>query len=616
MHFSYYAVQPIQFLKLIFRFLFIYILFCNGSFVQAQVIKKAFQPRTSNLTGDPYKAKKNFRLQGDFIMIGNTNLVPQNNSQNNKQVELFKASGTAYNDSYAEFKLPDGLDIACTEIIYAGLYWSGRAANTRLDPQTNEPVIEWFRRLSRASFPRLVQTDNSARSGGDGLKPKEVSFYTPKSSVRLTASDIYFDYQSSDGLYTAYYDVTNFVRESKTGLYTVGDIATNGGTDLTALKHGLSAGWGMIIIYKNPRLPMKDITVYDGFGFVKPASGANVYTDVSVSGFTAAKNGEVKVKLGVMAVEGDRDEKGDYFQIKNQQTGDFENLKHDKNSFDNFFNSSVVTGNTVRNPNREDNFGTDIAVFDLNNQNNKYINNLQQNTIFRFGSTADIFALYNITLAVDADLPEDYIKPEFKSVLNPVTVLCDNGNAFLKADASVNSVKWEYLESGRWKELPDPAFKNLQASGSNLHITHSSENIDGLKVRAKIPYGICQLYNETEIRIEKGFIKQPENAAVLAGKNDIVSVQTAGRPVVWEYLEKQTGLWKIINAMDFENHLIASDFELKIQKADKRLKDLRVRAVIKNKDCEIESREAIIKINTPLMVISNSMISSKITKNN
>ena len=97
-------------------------------------VRVDFLPRQSSQAPSPYTNQKNYNLQGDFKMLGNTNLTLVNyavdgtsssNDNPMKYVDVDNVPGTV-NSSMSELVLDGG---SCTEIIYAGLYWSGRAHN-------------------------------------------------------------------------------------------------------------------------------------------------------------------------------------------------------------------------------------------------------------------------------------------------------------------------------------------------------------------------------------------------------------------------------------------------------------------------------------------------------
>ena len=106
------------------------LLFGNVFTAEAQV-KKAYTQRTSSYTPN----KKIYNIQGDFTIIGNTNLTLQNygddttNANPMVYVDVDR-DATTLNSSSATLALSteNGAIPSCSKIIFAGLYWTGRSA--------------------------------------------------------------------------------------------------------------------------------------------------------------------------------------------------------------------------------------------------------------------------------------------------------------------------------------------------------------------------------------------------------------------------------------------------------------------------------------------------------
>lgn len=477
--------------------------------VSAQV-KKDFKQRTSSQVPKPFKNEKVYSLQGDFTMIGNTNLTlvefnGGSNAGTMKYVDIDNDPSTI-NSSSSTLVLENP---ECSEIVYAGLYWTGRAHDIDKKSIRESPDVfsvdsfsdsRWFTFSNESvfsnysldistvyyergyNFPQYnfkingkkltIRFDSNYRvsyqANGSGVfisaegqvfngggntviftfeKPlvvngveihqitrdnKFLSSYTNKNNnVRLkinqgksslktldkrivkfkkgdnkyidivaNPTDIYYPKSTEGAMYAAYADVTNYVRENGVGEYFVADMALNegngGGT-------GFYGGWGMVVIYKNQSMNWRNITVFDGYGYMSKAVGS---ATLRVEGFRAVQKGDVKIKMGMMAGEGDEDISGDYFHIWNNSQWGWNPLQHEKNSINNFFNSSIYTGGNPRNPNIDNNTGIDIAMFELDNRGNQLIGNNQESTTFAFGSNQDTYIIHNIVFAVDAYVPE------------------------------------------------------------------------------------------------------------------------------------------------------------------------------------------------------------------
>lgn len=88
----------------------------------------------SHRVGNPAPQNNVFKIRGDFAIIGNTNLTlvdstEINNSFNDMKYVDIDGDASTLNSSAATlvFSQENGADPNCSEIIYAGLYWSGRA---------------------------------------------------------------------------------------------------------------------------------------------------------------------------------------------------------------------------------------------------------------------------------------------------------------------------------------------------------------------------------------------------------------------------------------------------------------------------------------------------------
>lgn len=333
-----------------------------------------------------------YNVKGDFTVIGNTNLTLQNYSDNsgNQNAMIYvdiDNNPATLNSSSADlnFSTENGAVPACSEVVFAGLYWTGRASDGPNSPNT----------FSVTKNGTTVNFDKQKIK----LKGPSSSAY---SDIIATTTDIYYP-QNGDGfMYSAFAEVTDYVRNNGVlGTYTVADIAlvegAGGGT-------GFYGGWSLVVIYSNNNMRLRDITVFDGHAFV--AGGITADFTIPLSGFNSTQNGPVNVKMGLIAGEGDRQIAGDFFQIRNADNTAWVDLNHGGNSTTNFFNSSIFTGNNTRNPNLLNNTGLDISVFDLPNVNNSIIGNNQTSTTFRYGSNQDTYIIFGIVFSVDAYEPD------------------------------------------------------------------------------------------------------------------------------------------------------------------------------------------------------------------
>ncbi|MDO9184217.1 MAG: HYR domain-containing protein, partial [Bacteriovorax sp.] len=369
------------------NYLFI-LFFILGSYftINAQVMIP-FKERTSSFT----PSKKTYNVKGNFTMMGNTNLTLQDytdsktNGNNSMKYVDIDGDPNTLNSSSSTLVLPtdNGIASSCAKVVYAGLYWTGRVSQSNPNPDTFS--------VTKGSLTKT-------------LNKRKISFKGPGSATydEFTATDIYFPTTKDGFMYTAYAEVTSYVKDHGIGEYFAADIALkegNLGGDI-----GTYGGWGLIVVYENSAMKNRDITIFDGHAWVKESTTVNY--NIPVTGFNSVTTGDVGIKLGIMAGEGDVNYTGDYFKIQKLNSSNYLSLNHTGNTTNNFFNSSIQTGGNVRNPVLKNNSGLDISMFNLPNSDKSIIGNNQNSTNFQYGSTIDTYVIFAIAMAVDAYVPE------------------------------------------------------------------------------------------------------------------------------------------------------------------------------------------------------------------
>ncbi|MBC5841314.1 T9SS type A sorting domain-containing protein [Flavobacterium sp. F-380] len=362
---------------------------------QATVVKP-FTQRAAAAT----PTQLNYRIKGDFTMIGNTNLTlaaygdaVNNNTENMIFVDVDSDPST-FNSSSAELQLSNenGALPNCSRILYAGLYWTGR---------------------SNSSQYTFNVTKNGVTKPFDKRKvsikgPNETAYTV----MTATNSDIQYPVNLSthSGIFVGYKEITDYVKANGIGNYTIADLAiVEGKGDGT----GFVGGWGMVIIYENDLMKYRDVTLFDGHALV--VSNGDQFGEIFVDGFKTVPSGPVKMKLGVMASEGDAGVTGDYLKIRNNTltnaatptaASNYTSLSHSGNTTTNFFNSSIFTGGNPRNPNIVNNTGVDLSMFEINNPGNSVLGNNQTSTTFRYGTVGELYAIFGLAMSVETYVPE------------------------------------------------------------------------------------------------------------------------------------------------------------------------------------------------------------------
>jgi len=373
------VLQQIILLFLSFFCLF----FLLVSIANAQV-RVPFQNRASEAN----PSRTTFDVKGDFALIGNTNLSLENyddNLMNDNQLLYVDVDNdpNTINSSSATlvFSAENGSDASCTKVLFAGLYWSGRG-----------PIEDDFYVSDSNGNSKKLSRKQAKLIGPNG---NQQLFTAKNEDIRYTYG---LDLPNDLGLFVGYVEVTDFVQANGQGAYTVADLGVSEGTDY---HYG---GWSMVVVYENPSMNNRSITVFDGYAFVRGSVMAD-YT-IPVSGFATVDSGPVKMKLGVAAGEGDVAAVGDYLEIEQGiNSGNFVRLSHAGNNESNFFNSSISTGGNPRNPELKNNTGMDISVFDIPNGGNLILENGQTSTRFRYGTDGDAYVIYSLVTAVETSEP-------------------------------------------------------------------------------------------------------------------------------------------------------------------------------------------------------------------
>ncbi|RLS30869.1 MAG: DUF11 domain-containing protein [Planctomycetota bacterium] len=200
------------------------------------------------------------------------------------------SDSTTFNSSRSDLVMPAG-----SQVLFAGLYWGARTSGTTLNAATAlRPTVKF-------------------------MTPGGLAYQTLTGSVIGTNGN---DYQS-------FKDVTGLVTAAGDGTYTVANVQAR--KDITDVY----AGWSLVVAYRAPGDPARNLTIFDGYGTVaaKPASDSTV--NIPISGFKAPTAGLVKATLGFIAYEGDLKKTGDSVTFDGQTLSDAANPASD------FFNSTI-----------------------------------------------------------------------------------------------------------------------------------------------------------------------------------------------------------------------------------------------------------------------------------
>src|SRR5918997_1425016 len=332
----------------------------------------------------PFTAKFTTNANGAITTIGNNLLTCRTadsgctNAQNGGSADKngfvmvnLHADGVAgpTNSSSSRLALPEG-----STVLWAGLYWGAR-----LQAGTG----------GRGATSAGINTMSLRAPGDAGYRPVSAS----------TAADDQFGPNSqSFNAYQRFADITGIVQAAGNGDYWGANVTAATGQDRYA-------GWAMTVVYSAPGLPLRNLTVFDGFNVVERGAPQTV----RVSGFLAPQSVPVDAQLTMLSYEGDLAQTGDFTRLNSTQ------LATSLSPGSNFFNSTNdVSGASVgtRTPAHRNMLGFDIKNIGASGA----IPNSATSATFTFSSNGDVYYPGVVGLAINLYAPD--FTTSSKSVVN------------------------------------------------------------------------------------------------------------------------------------------------------------------------------------------------------
>lgn len=259
-----------------------------------------------------------------------------------------------YNSSRGEVRLPPG-----ARVTYARLYWGG---NLRV---------------------------------GEQKPPKDngrVLIAEPGGQYKELLADSVVGHRVARGAdaFQASADVTELVRSSGSGLYTVAQVNVAMGRSAA----GAWGGWTLMVAYENPAEPLRHLVMGDGFDAL--TTGGEQRIRLRGTAFPAGARGTV----GLVAYNGDRGRTGDSLTVSTGE-GEATVLEDAANPHDDVLNSTISEAGAVvagRTPAYANTLGYDSDVLELGDE----IRHGGDQLAFRIVSQRDAAWVGALFVAVDA----------------------------------------------------------------------------------------------------------------------------------------------------------------------------------------------------------------------
>src|SRR5918998_1741606 len=332
----------------------------------------------------PFTAKFSTNANGAIITVGNNLLTCPASAGNCSSARNGAALdnngfamvnldadnvGSTFNSSSSNLNLPQG-----STVLWAGLYWGARLqAGTGGSGGSAATINTMQLRLPGEASYRAVTASTAAH---DQFGPNSMSY----------------------NAYQRYADVTGLVQQGGNGAYWGANVTAATGMDRYA-------GWAMSVVYSAPGLPLRNLTVFDGFDVVSQGNPQNI----AVSGFQAPQAGTVDAQLTMVAYEGDLAQTGDFTRLNSTQ------LATAVSAGLNFFDSvNSLNGASVgsRNPVDRNMLGFDIKNLGASGA----IPNNATSARFTFSSNGDVYYPGVLGLAINLYAPD--FTASSKSVVN------------------------------------------------------------------------------------------------------------------------------------------------------------------------------------------------------
>ncbi len=163
------------------------------------------------------------------------------------------------------------------------------------------------------SFPAVLTTSNATLTLNSGDVIESAYLYwagcgTGDFDVKLNGIDVTATRTFSNTLvqgqtfnfFSAFANVTSQLQTTGNGTYTLSDLDVSSFIAHHAQNSTNFAGWALIVVYKNPALPLNQLNIYDGMQVV---SSLQNFLDVPLNALNVIDN--VDAKIGFLTWEGD-----------------------------------------------------------------------------------------------------------------------------------------------------------------------------------------------------------------------------------------------------------------------------------------------------------------------
>ncbi len=346
----------------------------------------------------PFTVYKQVTQRGDVTFAGNSNLTCNGGATCTTALAAVSPTGNGSGNTFNN----NGLTMVYNNIA---------------DP--TDPVIRFSRTNANLTlgstggcgviYAELVWGGDILSSTSNFAKRDSVYFKTPAGGYTGLKADLKTDATIPFSGYYCYKDVTNLVRQGGSGTYWMADIVNNNNAA------NLCGGWSLVVIYGDPLLPLRNLTMFRGLSSINAANPQNI----PISGFfTPPAPAAVNLKLGVYSFEGDRGTLGDSLKFNGNPAFGFLSVTDTKHPANNSFNSTINnnTAEIVRTPSSPNTLGVNLDIFVPNNTTYNFLPNGASTATLRMTSSGDVYAPFLISTAIDVFEPDVQVTKTFTNI--------------------------------------------------------------------------------------------------------------------------------------------------------------------------------------------------------
>ena len=346
----------------------------------------------------PFTIWKQVTQRGDITFTGNTNLTCNGGATCVTALAAVSPTGNGGGNNFNN----NGLTMIYNNIADAtdpAARFSRTNANLTLGSTGGCGVI----------YAELVWGGNIVAANANFAKRDSVYLRTPVGGYTGLKADLRTDAATPFAGYYCYKDVTSLVRQGGTGTYWVANIVNDiNGTNLCG-------GWTLVVIYGDPLLPLRNLTMFRGLSSISNGNPQNI----PITGFfTPPSPAAISLKLGVYSFEGDRGTLGDSLKFNGNPAFGFLSVTDTKNPVDNAFNSTINnnTAEITRNPFAANTLGLDFDIFVPDNSAKNFLPNSTSSATIRMTSSGDVYAPFMVSTAIDVYEPDILLTKTFVNI--------------------------------------------------------------------------------------------------------------------------------------------------------------------------------------------------------